>query len=261
MLIDCHAHLHVPAFDDDRAAAIGRARAAGIGIIINVGFDTEGNFKALALAKKHDFVFATMGIHPHCASEWNEAVAERIATAVRAEPKIVALGEMGLDYYKNFQPRDTQIQAFRAQLSLAQELDLPVIIHCRDAFEDAFRILDEMRPPHVLMHCFTGTRAQAQQSWDRGFYTAFTGIVTYPSAGELRTVAGACPPDKLLIETDCPFLPPQSVRGTRNEPAYLPEVLRLIAAERNQKQEELEKIIEENTRRFFRLPSVPSGPS
>lgn len=254
MLIDCHAHLHVPAFDKDREDVIDRAFAAGIGIIINVGFDVEGNFQALTLAKKNERIFATMGVHPHLASEWNEEVAERIAKAVRAEPKIVALGEMGLDYYKNLQPRQLQLVAFREQLALAKKLELPVIVHCRDAFEDAFRILDEAKAPDVLMHCFTGTLRDARRSWERGFYTAFTGIVTYPSAEEVRACARECPENRLLIETDCPYLPPQSLRGKRNEPAHVREILQTIARARNQSSDRLEKIIEENTRRFFKLP-------
>lgn len=228
MLIDCHSHIHVDAFDADRAEVIKRARAAGVETLINVGFDVEGNFKAIALANQHEFIFATMGVHPHLASDWNEEVGEKIITTCKREPKVVALGEMGLDYYKNFQPRELQITALRAQLAIAQKLSLPVIIHCREAFADLFEILPDYDLPAVLLHCFTGTLKEAQIGWERGYYMAFTGIVTYPSAHELREVARLCPVHLGVVETDCPYLPPQSQRGKRNEPAFLVETAAFV---------------------------------
>lgn len=228
MLIDCHAHLHVKEFDSDRDAVIERALGAGVSKIINVGFDAEGNFAALALAKKYDFMYATMGIHPHLASEWNDQVGAKIYETAKREEKVIALGEMGLDYYKNFQPKELQKNVFRAQLKLARELELPVIIHCRDAFDDVFAILKEEKIERVLLHCFTGTETEAAEAWRRGYYTAFTGIITYPSAGALREVVKKCPPDRLIIETDCPFLAPQGKRGERNEPAFLSETFKQV---------------------------------
>lgn len=253
MIIDCHAHLHVKEFDADRADVIERARVAGVSKIINVGFDTEGNFQALALAKKYDFIYSTMGIHPHLSSDWSDDVGAKIAATVKKEEKIVALGEMGLDYYKNFQPVEVQKNAFRAQLKLAKQLDLPVIIHCRDAFADVFKILHEEKMEHVLMHCFTGTLEEAEVCWRRGYYTAFTGIITYSSASALREVVAKCPVDKMVIETDCPFLAPQKYRGKRNEPSFLPEVLRQCAESRNVEYKKIEAQVYKNTLKLFSL--------
>lgn len=253
MLIDVHAHVHVKEFDKDREATITRALQAGVLKMLNVGFDVEGNFAALALAKKYDFIWSSMGVHPHLASEWNDDIGEKILSTCKKEEKIVALGEMGLDYYKNFQLPDVQKHAFREQLKIAKKLDLPVIIHCRDAFEDTYQILEEEKIDRVLMHCFTGTMAQAEYAWDHGYYTAFTGIITYPSAGELREVAKACPQERLIIETDAPFLPPQPYRGKRNEPAFLRETFNKIVELRGGKPEgpDLEMVIQNNVKDLF----------
>lgn len=271
MFIDCHAHLHVKEFDADRLEAIERARKAGVSKIINVGFDIEGNFQALALAKKYDrpsrseakpllrpkgatfLIYATMGIHPHLASEWNDAVGAKIFDAAKKEEKIIALGEMGLDYYKNFQPPDLQKKVFQAQLRLAKELDLPVIIHCRDAFDDAFKFIDESKITNtkVLLHCFTGSLEVAQQAWKRGFFTSFTGIVTYPKAHGLREVVACAPLDKMLFETDCPFLAPVPYRGKRNEPAYVKEIYEYAARIKKLSIEELGSRVFQNANRLF----------
>lgn len=251
MLIDTHAHLHVSAFDQDREAVIKRAREAGIGKLINVGFDVEGNFQAIALARKYDWMYATMGIHPHLASDWNDAVGAKIEDAVKRESKIVALGEMGLDYYKNFQPPELQKKVFREQLKLAKKLDLPVIIHCREAFADAFKILDEEKIERVLLHCFTGTATEAEEGLKRGFFLAFTGIITYASAGDLRKVVASCPINKIFIETDCPFLTPQKHRGRRNEPAYTREIYEKVASIKKMPQDELEIAVAMNMEQLF----------
>lgn len=253
MLIDCHSHLHVKEFDADREAAIQRAKAAGVGTLINVGFEVEGNFQALALAKKYDDIYATMGIHPHAASEWDEEVGEKIGQTVKREEKIVALGEMGLDYFKNFQPRNVQYAALRGQLLLAQKCKLPVIIHCRDAFTELFSLLAEIQPVRVLLHCFTGTLEEAKKAWELGYYTAFTGIITYPSATDLCDVAAVCPLDRLIIESDCPYLSPQSKRGQRNEPAFLRETFEMLTHIRKETPGILEQQLQENTKQLFGL--------
>ena len=251
MLIDIHAHLHVKEFDHDREQAIATAQAAGVGTIINVGFDVEGNFAALALAKKYDFIYSTMGIHPHLASEWNDEVAAKISATVKREEKIVALGEMGLDYYKNFKPPEQQKKVFREQLQLARKLDLPVIIHCRDAFADAFKILDEEKIERALFHCFTGTMHEAQEVWQRGYFMAFTGIITYPSAGDLREVVRKCPLDRIFTETDCPFLAPQKHRGERNEPAFVGDIFEKVAEVKKIAEEKLSKNLKSNLMELF----------
>lgn len=253
MLIDPHAHLHVKEFSHDREKTIERAALAGVAKIINVGFDTEGNFQALALAKQYDFIFATMGIHPHLASEWNDSVGAKIFETAKRENKIVALGEMGLDFFKNFQPREVQEKAFLGQLKLAKELDLPVIIHCRNAVPEVFKILAQEKIERVLLHCYTGTSEQAREAWNMGYYTAFTGIITYPSAGALREVVKNCALPKLLIESDCPFLAPQSKRGQRNEPGFLTETAKMVQNLKGISQTELERALESNIFDLFQI--------
>ncbi len=250
-MIDTHAHLHVKEFDTDRAEVIERARKAGITHMINVGFEVEGNFQAIALAKKYDFMSATMGVHPHLASDWNDEVGAKILHTCKREEKVVALGEMGLDYFKNFQPHDVQEKAFRGQLQLAKELDLPVIIHCRDAFEDTFKILKEEKIQRVLLHCFTGTMGEAEEAWRRGYFLAFTGIITYPSAGALRNVVKACPLERLFAETDCPFLPPQKYRGSRNEPSFIKEIFETVTTLQNIEPVLLQKAVSRNALTLF----------
>lgn len=252
-MIDTHAHLHVKEFDADRAAVIERAKAAGLTTIINVGFDVEGNFQAIALAQKHEFMFATMGVHPHLASDWNDQVGAKILETCKREEKVVALGEMGLDYFKNFQSKEIQEKAFRGQLQLAKELDLPVIIHCRDAFRDTFKILQEEKISRVLLHCFTGTMEEAEEGWKRGYFMAFTGIITYPSAQALRAVVRSCPLNRIFTETDCPFLAPQSHRGERNEPSFLPEIVATIAKEKRISNTELQSSIVSNCKELFHI--------
>lgn len=263
LLIDAHAHLHVKEFDKDRENVIKRAQAAGVSKIINVGFDIEGNFQALALAKKYNFIFAAMGIHPHLASEYSDEVAAKILQTVKREEKIVAIGETGLDYFKNFQPADLQQKVFREQLRLAQKLDLPVIIHCRNAYKDLFKILEEEKITRAVMHCFTGTSVEAQEALGRGYYIGFTAIITYPKAQALQEVVKICPIDRILIETDCPFLAPQDERGKRNEPALLPTTYKKIVQLKSKvytlekssgEASGLHQILYENTKLFFRIP-------
>lgn len=252
MFIDAHSHIHVKNFDADRDQVIARLQAAGVSKIIEVGFDSEGIFKALALAKKHDWIFATAGIHPHLASEWNDDIASKIRKLAKAEDRIVAIGETGLDYFKNFQPKDLQQKVFREQLKIASEIGLPVIIHCRDAYKDLFRILDEEKfSNRVLLHCFTGTMEEAQEGIARGYFIAFTGVITYPSAKSLREIAGTIPLGRILIESDCPFLAPQSQRGKRNEPSFVPEIYKEIAKIKNMQIEKFADAISKNANVFF----------
>ena len=253
MLADIHAHIHVKEFDDDREKVIQRAFDAGVQKIINVGFDVEGNFRALALAKKYDFIFATFGIHPHLASEWNDEVGANMLALAAREPKVVALGEMGLDFYKNFQPKEVQQKAFEGQLTLAKELDLPVIIHCRGAFPEIFSLLKKHKMKRVLLHCFTGTRDVAEEAWRRGYVTSFTGILTYPNAKDLQNIFVDAPLERIFFETDSPFLAPQKYRGSRNEPAYVGEIYAAAARLKGIKMEDLEQQVEENLQEFFKI--------
>lgn len=246
MLIDLHAHLHVQEFDHDREAVIQRALDQNVTRMVNVGFDVEGNYRSLALAKKYECIYATFGIHPHLASEWNDEVGRKIFELAKKEYKVIALGEMGLDFFKNFQPREIQIKALQGQLALAKELNLPVIIHCRDAFKDLFKILQDQKIERVLLHCFTGSIDEAKEAWRRGFYISFTGIITYPNAEALRKVVKSAPLERLFFETDCPFLAPQKYRGKRNEPAFVEEIYTKAALLKHIAHELLEEQIEKN---------------
>lgn len=253
MLIDTHSHLHVKEFNADRAQVISSARNAGVDFIA-VGFEPDGNEKAAQLAAQYN-TFWTAGIHPHHADLATDENIQSIVQLKKAPlgSRLVALGEMGLDYYKNFQPRELQHEALRKQLALSRELKLPVIIHCRDAFKETLELLNEEKITEAVFHCFTGKIDEAEECWKRGYLTSFTGICTYPKAHEVRKVIQNAPISKIMIETDCPFLPPQSHRGERNEPAFLRETFKKIAVIKQIPEPELEKILYENTCGFFRI--------
>ena len=220
-LFDTHAHLHFPEFADDLDAVLVRARAAGVRRIVTIGTDVPSSRAAVALAAREPDVWAAVGIHPHEASQADAAELaeiERLATA----PRVVAIGETGLDFFRNLSPRDAQARAFRAQLALARRAKKPVLVHCRDAHAEALAILaDAPVERGGIMHCFSGDAAIAKRCLDLGLLISLAGPVTYPKARALPEVAKLVPADRLVVETDCPFLPPQPYRGQRNEPAYL----------------------------------------
>lgn len=253
MLTDTHSHIHFSKEFPDVDEILARARHAGVSRQIIVGCTVQDSFQALDFVKKHhEFqLWSTLGVHPHNADEWNDDVRERFRLAVRSEKKIVALGEMGLDYFRNFQPREVQIHAFREQLRLALELDLPVIVHVRDAWDDALDVLKETGNSKVILHCFTGTMNYARECWQRGYHLSFSGVVTYPKNDYLREVARDVPVEKMLLETDCPYLTPQPYRGKRNEPAYVVETAKLIAEIRNIPLEVLGNQTTMNARQLF----------
>ncbi|MBI5412792.1 TatD family hydrolase [Candidatus Peregrinibacteria bacterium] len=255
MFIDTHAHIHVKDFDADRAEVIKRALAANVSLI-NVGFDTLGNENAAKLADENKTIFWAGGYHPHHADLATDENLKKLEELARGPygKKLVALGEMGMDYYRNLQPKQTQEVALRAQLKLAKKLDLPVIIHCRDAVADTLKILADEKMTQVVFHCFTGTLEEAVACWNRGYMTSFTAICTYEKAGNIREVIKNAPVDKIMLDSDCPYLAPQKYRGKRNEPAYVFETFNKIAEVKNIQPKELEKILFENTVKFFKLP-------
>jgi TatD DNase family protein len=221
-LFDTHAHLHFPEFDGDREAMLGRARSAGVRRMLTIGTEPESSRAAVAFAAREADVWATVGIHPHDAGEADAAALGEIER-LAAEPRVVALGEIGLDYFRDLSPRPDQQRVFRALLGLARRVGKPVVIHCREAHGDVLRILAEERVADVrgIMHCFSGDVAIARRCLDLGLLISLAGPVTYPNARALPEVARFVPADRLVVETDCPFLPPQGHRGQRNEPAYL----------------------------------------
>jgi len=210
---------------------------------------------ALPYAERHDWIYTSVGIHPHEAKEATPEHFSQLSQLAR-HPKVIAWGEIGLDYFYDHSPRETQAQVFRNQLAGAHQAKLPIIIHCRDAWPDTLQILDEVwRPTNLggILHCFTSTLEDAQRGVDMGFLISFAGNATYPKAANIRDVAKALPLEKILIETDSPFLAPQGFRGKRNEPAYVAEVAKAIASVRNLTAEEMAAATAANFRRFFAL--------
>ncbi len=260
-LIDSHAHIDAPQFEEDREAMLGRARVAGVSTLLAIGTGPgpEKLDAALPLAEAHDWIYTTVGIHPHEAREVTQAHLDELARLAK-HPKVIAWGEIGLDYFYDHSPRDVQEHVFRDQMALAREARLPIIIHCRDAWADCLKLLEEVwRPAELggILHCFTSTLEDAKRGIDMGFLISFAGNSTYPKMQNLRDVAKALPLENILIETDSPYLAPQAYRGKRNEPAYVAEVARTLASVRDLPAEEFAARTAGNFRRFFQL-SQPS---
>ena len=256
-LIDSHAHIDGPQFAEDREAMLVRAQAAGVSTLLAIGTGPgpEQLDAALPYAESHNWIYTTVGIHPHDAKEVTPTHLDTLA-ALSKHPKVIAWGEIGLDYFYDHSPRDIQETVFREQMELAHSANLPIIIHCRDAWDDCLRLLDEVWKPTALggiLHCFTSTLAHAQKGLDMGFQISFTGNISYPKAQNIRDVAKALPLSNILIETDSPYLAPQPHRGKRNEPAYVLEVAKALANVRDLELSEIAAQTTENFRRFFRL--------
>jgi TatD DNase family protein len=254
-LIDSHAHLDATEFDGDRDTMLERARAAGVSTILTVGIGaTLGEIRgAIELAEQHDWIFAAAGFHPHEATHAGDAELAALAELVR-NPRVLAWGEIGLDYHYDHSPRDVQAVVFRKQLELARAAKLPVIIHCRDAWKDCLEILEQDWRSSGLggvLHCFSGTAAEARRGIDMGFFVSFAGNVTFPKSHELRDVARVLPLSTLMIETDSPYLAPPPHRGRRNEPAFVAEVARTLATVRDLPVSEIAAATADNFRRLF----------
>jgi len=255
MFTDTHSHIHFRKEFPDVEDILERARKIGVSRQIIVGCTVKDSYQALDFVKKHSgfHLWSTLGVHPHNADEWNDEICERFRTTVQEEKKVVALGEMGLDYFRNLKPRDVQIKTFTEQLALAKDLNLPVVVHVRDAWDDALKILKEVGNSKVILHCFTGKMEHAKACWERGYHLSFSGVVTYPNNEYLREVAREVPENFLLIETDCPYLTPQVFRGKRNEPAFVVETAKVLAEVRKVS---LQKIGEQTTLNALKLFGV-----
>lgn len=257
-LIDSHAHVDVSDYDLDRDVMLDRARAAGVSCLLAIGNgpELEKLGAAVPYAEQHDWIYATIGIHPHEARDVGDAhyaELERLAHL----PHVIAWGEIGLDYHYDHSPREVQAQVFRRQLDLARSVRRPVVIHCREAWPDCLEILEEAWRSSGLggiFHCFSGTFDEATRGMDMGFMISLAGNVTYPKSQNLRDVAAQVPLERLLVETDSPFLAPKPYRGKRNEPAYVAEVARTIASVRHLGTEEVAEATAHNFRMFFGLP-------
>ena len=255
MLIDTHTHLDDARYDGDRDAMIDRARQAGVERFVTIGCDLATSRAAVALADQHQSVYASIGVHPHEVKHISEGWYDEFRRLARNQ-KIVAYGEIGLDYHYNHSSPTDQRERFREQIQLARELHLPIIIHTREAQDDTITILKEEKASEVggVFHCFSGDAWLAKDALDLGFYLSFSGILTFQNATMLRDIAKHTPLDRLLVETDCPYLTPVPHRGKRNEPAYVAFVAKQLAALHPElSQEQIEQRTTENAKRLFRI--------
>jgi TatD DNase family protein len=258
MFIDSHCHIDGPEYDADREEVIGRARDAGVLTMLNVGTGDPNSSafeRAVELAEKHSEIYAAVGVHPHDAKLFDDAAEQRLLELVRQSKRVIAWGEIGLDYHYDHSPRDTQRDVFRRQLRLAREQNLPVVIHSRNADDDTIAILKEETTGNEragVLHCFGGSLAMAREAITLGFFISFAGNLTFKKAEDLREVARQLPLGRLLIETDCPYLTPVPFRGKRNEPARVVETARFLASLHSTELEEIGRITSENFATLFR---------
>ena len=254
MLFDTHAHMDDRAFDGDRAQLLENLPARGIQYLMNPGCSLASSRNAVALANQYDYIYAAVGSHPDVADEVNEEVLEEYRTLCKLNPKVKAIGEIGLDYHYEDIPRALQQKAFRLQMELARELDLPVIVHERDAHEDGMRIVKEEFPTvKGVFHCYSGSAEMARQLVDLGWYIGFTGVLTFKNARKAVEVAASIPLDRIVLETDCPYMAPEPFRGKRNDPGYLVHMAEKLAEVRNLSVEEIHRITVENGKRLYRM--------
>ena len=259
MLFDTHAHLHDPWIGDDLPDVMDRAAEAGVGRIVTIGCSLEDSRNVLSVADQYENVWATLGVHPHDAKDWTTEIESEFRTMAKHE-KVVAIGEIGLDFYRNLSPHDDQYRAFEAQLALADELALPVVIHSRDAHEESYGVLLEWAKrrtrefPVGVIHCFSGDADLAQRYVELGFMISFAGPITYPKNHDLRAAAATIPIESIVIETDCPYLSPQPHRGKRNEPANVEFTAKQVAESRGMELDEIADQLASNAVSLFRLP-------
>lgn len=252
-MIDTHCHLTDSAFEADLEAVLERARKAGVTQCIVIGDDLASSEKGIALAQKHpEILLASVGVHPHKASGWGSE-SGLILHELAKKIGIVAIGEIGLDYHEDFSPRDVQKRAFEEQLVLAKELNLPAVLHTREAYEDTLAIIQAVKPPKLVWHCCTEKWELVGPFLAMGSFLSFGGIATYPNAKDMHETIRLCPLDRMMLETDAPYLAPVPYRGKRNEPAYIREVAQCIARVKERSFEEVDLVTSENAVRFFGL--------
>lgn len=253
-LFDSHCHLENGRFEDDLPEVMNRMKEAGVHRCILAGSDMETSEQIVGFTQTYDHVYGVVGIHPHDAKTWTDDCADRIADWVK-EPRIVGVGEIGLDYYYDHSPRDVQQEVFVKQLLLARRLDVPAVFHVRDAHGDVLSILREHRHelPAGVVHCYSGSVESAREYLDLGFYISFAGPITFKNANKLLDVAAYVPQDRILVETDSPYLAPVPMRGRRNEPSFVQYVAQKVAELRGISAEEMAEIAARNTCRLFRI--------
>lgn len=253
-LFDTHAHLDFPRFDKDRDEVIKRAQNKGVKTIVNIGSNMTTSRNSVELSRRYENIYSAIGIHPHDADTFNLNASKKL-NKLADNDKVVAIGEIGLDFHYDNSPREKQKQSFRAQLRLAKKLDLPVVIHTRDADKETLNILKDEKAKDIggIMHCFASDKKMAKEILDLGFYIAFGGLITFKNLRDLREVVKEVPKDRLLIETDSPYLTPEPHRGKRNEPAYVKFVAEKIAEIKGISVEEVAKVTTENAKKAYNL--------
>ena len=253
MLFDTHAHINDPMFDEDRHELLMGLKAQQVQYVMNPGCSLENSRQAVELSNTYDFMYAAVGTHPDTADEVNEEVIEAYRQMCRDNKKVMAIGEIGLDYYYETIPREIQKQAFRLQMELAREVKLPVIIHERNAHDDGMRMVKEFKDITGVFHCYSGSAEMARQLVDMGWYIGFTGVLTFKNARKAVETARSIPLDRIVLETDCPFMAPEPFRGKRNHPGYLYRMAEQLAEIRGISVEEVHEITTQNALRLYRI--------
>ena len=253
MLFDTHAHLNDPAFDADREELMASFADAGVGLVMNAGCSLESSRDIVQMAEKYPWLYASVGSHPDSADEVNEEVLEEYRKLCKQSSKVKAIGEIGLDYYYEDIPREIQQKAFRMQMALAQELDLPVIVHEREAHNDGMLIVKEFPKVKGVFHCYSGSAEMARQLVNMGWYIGFTGVLTFKNARKAVETAASIPLDRIVLETDCPFMAPEPFRGKRNHPGYLCRMAEKLAEIRGISLEEVHAATTANGKRLYRI--------
>ncbi len=252
MLVDTHCHLDFPEFDRDRDAVIQRAKDEGIDYIINIGSSLQSSIRGLELSQKYDFIYASVGIHPHDADGYDKKTEITLKGLIKKE-KVVAVGETGLDYYKNYSKAENQRLLFVSLVKLAKDFGLPLVIHTRNASDDTLKILKEALPLKAVVHCFSGEENLLKECLSLGFFISFTCNITYKKADNLRELVKAVPLERLLLETDAPYLPPEGLRGKRNEPAYVKHLAEEVARIKEVGLDEVAAVTTDNAKQFFNI--------
>ena len=253
MIFDTHAHLDDRAFDADRTQLLDRLPEEGIALVMNPGCSLASSQEAVRLANQYDYIFAAVGSHPDAADEVNEETLQQYRRLCADNPKVKAIGEIGLDYHYEDIPRDIQKLAFRAQMDLARELDLPVIVHEREAHEDGMKIAAEFPTVTGVFHCYSGSLEMARWLIERGWYIGFGGVLTFKNARKALEVAANIPLERIVLETDCPYMAPEPYRGKRNDPEKLYRVAEKLAELRGLTVEEVQAVTLENGKRLYRI--------
>ena len=253
MLFDTHAHLNDTAFDADREELMASFAAAGVGLVMNAGCSLESSREVVQMAETYPWLYASVGSHPDAANEVNEEVLEEYRKLCKLSSKVKAIGEIGLDYYYEDIPREIQLQAFRMQMALAQELDLPVIVHEREAHNDGMSVVKEFPTVKGVFHCYSGSAEMARQLVDLGWCIGFTGVLTFKNARKAVETAASIPLDRIVLETDCPYMAPDPFRGKRNHPGYLYRMAEKLAEIRGISVEEVHAATTANGKRLYRI--------